>query len=116
MWCALPSTDDQFVVMASDGLWDVLNGQQVIDAVIRTRTERPDLSLDEVAHELCRYVGGEEERGRRAVYLPCVHRAFGSWSGAQVCVYVCVCVVSRLAMRLGSADNITVVIIDLEFE
>uniref|UniRef100_A0A7S2REK4 PPM-type phosphatase domain-containing protein n=1 Tax=Rhizochromulina marina TaxID=1034831 RepID=A0A7S2REK4_9STRA len=69
------SPGDEFVVLASDGLWDVLNGQQVVDAVRDFQQAEPESTLDQVAHHLC-----------------------------------------RLALRLGSADNITVVVVAFDFD
>ena len=85
----LKKGSDDFLVLASDGLWDVLNGQQVVDAIRRfqIRHERRDadaprdvsettpLNLEELAEDL-----------------------------------------TRLALRLGSADNITVVCVAFEYQ
>jgi len=66
---------DEFIVLATDGLWDVMTGPQVVNEVHKHRSRVPGCTPQNVANHLF-----------------------------------------SLALRLGSADNITILVVMFEFE
>eukprot|EP00897_Mesotaenium_endlicherianum_P006332 jgi/Mesen1/5727/ME000029S05036 len=82
--CTLRSAEDEFIILASDGLWDVVNN---------------DVACDVVRQCLARKSDDESKR-----------------TGPSLCdspASVAAALLAKLAFARGSADNISVVIIDL---
>ena len=63
--------DDRFIVMATDGLWDVLTDQEAVDtASVCLSSNLPDLRLDALQNLTCAHRWGLHHCGAPATSWP----------------------------------------------
>ena len=63
------STDDEFIIIATDGIWDVMNGSQAVTFVRSKLKSDPMLSMTEVADAL---LSGDALRNRTQDNIACI--------------------------------------------
>jgi serine/threonine protein phosphatase PrpC len=94
---------DDFLVLASDGVWDVLNGQQVVDAISRFQVRHRQRFAQLSAHF------------EQSAASTCLHNdSAGPHGDPPINLEELAEDITRLALRLGSADNVTVVCVAFE--
>ena len=100
---------DEFLVLACDGLWNVMDSQEVVDMV---RKEMDEVEMDYADRLASSLEGGGGGGGGGGNGTPSSAGANGVGGPPDSCAVVSERV-ARMALRLGSHDNITVVIVRL---
>lgn len=92
---------DDFLVLATDGLWDVLSPQSVCQAIRRFKA-RYHLKVDQNREQSAGIPSSDqsEQQQQQKQEALCLHLAEE---------------LVRLALRLGSADNVTVTVIAFDY-